>query len=170
LTFAYDPLSYIRTGGSRNRLDVVALLGAYFGARYIVPYSDYRVIDYAVSIPRHMYLKNQKNRYIFKETFQDIMPESLYNLTGKEDTSWRNAEKKEKDPAEYIERKKRLFGMLDREYWDKYLDWDVMETWANTSLDLADENQDMAMFIGIDACLGLQNLITFSRAIEPKEE
>lgn len=170
LTFAYDPLSYIRTGGSRNRLDVVALLGAYFGARYIVPYADYRVIDYAVSIPRHMYLKNQKNRYIFKETFKDIMPESLYNLTGKEDTSWRNAEKKEKDPAEYIERKKRLFGMLDREYWDKYLDWDVMETWANTSLDLADENQDMAMFIGIDACLGLQNLITFSRAIEPKEE
>jgi len=169
LTFAYDPLSYIRTGGSRNRLDVVALLGAYFGARYIVPYADYRVIDYAVSIPRNMYLKNQKNRYIFKETFKDIMPERLYNLESKEDTSWRNAEKKEKDPTKYIEKKQRLSGMLDREYWDKYLDWEEIEKWANTPLDSMDENADMAMFIGIDACLGFQNLITFSRAIEPEE-
>lgn len=165
LTFAYDPLSYVRNGGSRNRLDVVALLGAYCGARYIIPYIDYRVIDYAVSIPRHMYLKNQKNRYIFREAFKDMMPESLYNLKGKEDTSWRNVEKQEKDPTEYYERKKRLCGMLDRAYWNSYLDWNSLEKWVNIPLADSDEMQDFAMFNGIDNCLSLQNLITFSRAI-----
>ncbi len=168
--FAYDPITYIRNGGSRNRLDVVALLGAYGGARYIAPYLDYRVADYAVSIPRNLYLKHGTNRYIFKETFKDIIPESLYTLTGKEDTSWRNVEKTEQDPVEYLERKQRLVGMLDRSYWDNYLAWDVLEQWSTSPLASADENQDNAMFSGVDACLSLQNLITFSRAIEPKDE
>lgn len=168
--FAYDPLTYIRSGGSRNRLDIVALLGAYGGARYIAPYLDYRVADYAVSIPRNLYLKHGVNRYIFKETFKDIIPESLYTLTGKEDTSWRNAEKKEKDPVEYLERKQRLIGMLDRSYWGKYLDWDVLKQWSEIPLENSDGQKDRAMLTGIDACLSLQNLITFSRAIEPKEE
>lgn len=164
-TFAYDPVTYIRNGGSRNRLDVVALLGAYSGARYIIPYIDYRVIDYAVSIPRHMYLKKQKNRYIFREAFKDIMPESLYNLRGKEDTSWRNAKGKEKDPTEYLERKKRLLGMLDRKYWDKYLEWKALEEWADIPLDVSDEMRDFAIFSAIDNCLSLQNMIQFSREI-----
>lgn len=163
LTFAYDPVSYVRNGGSRNRLDIVALLGAYCGARYIAPYVDYRVMDYALSIPRHMYLKHQRNRYIFKETFKDMIPESLYELTGKEDTSWRNVEKGEKDPKEYSERKKRLVSMLDREYWKEYLDWEVLDSWAEVALAEADEARDFAMFSGIDNCLSLQNLITFSK-------
>ena len=165
VTFAYDPRSYIRGGGSRNRLDIVALLGAYCGVRYMIPYLDYRVVDYAVSIPRHMYLKKQRNRYIFREAFKDIMPESLYELRGKEDTSWRNVEKEEQDATEYLERKKRLCAMLDREYWKEYLDWEYLAQWADTPLADADEANDFATFVGIDNCLSLQNLITFSRAI-----
>jgi len=169
-TFAYDTITYIRNGGSRNRLDIVALLGAYCGARYIAPYLDYRVADYAVSIPRNLYLKHGINRYIFKETFKDMIPESLYTLTGKEDTSWRNVEKKEKDPVEYLERKKRLTGMLDREYWKDYLDWNMLEQWADAPLGQTEEMYDEAIFMGIDSCLSLQNLIAQSRAIKPKEE
>lgn len=168
--FAYDPLTYIRNGGSRNRLDIVALLGAYCGARYIAPYLDYRVADYAVSIPRNLYLKHGTNRYIFKETFKDMVPESLYTLTGKEDTSWRNVEKPEQDPAEYLEHKQRLMNMLDKEYWAEYLNWDEIETWANTPLASSDEMFDKAMYGGIDSCLSLQNLITFSKAAKPVEE
>ncbi len=163
-TFAYDPVTYVREGGSRNRLDIVALLGAYCGARYIAPYTDYRLIDYALSIPRHMYLKNGKNRYIFKEAFKDIMPESLYNLTGKEDTSWQNMPSAKHDLDAHLERKKRLVGMLDKDYWDSYLDWSVLSEWAceaDTS-----KNLDTAMLMGIDNCLSLQNVITFSRAIK----
>ncbi len=161
-TFAYDPVSYVRNGGSRNRLDVVALLGEYCGARYFAPYLDYRVIDYALSIPRHMYLKEQKNRYIIREAFRDMIPKSLYNLTGKEDTSWRNVEKKKIDIKEHVEHKKRLIGMLDCAYWTRYLNWEELERWADIA---SEEERDSAMFMGIDKCLSLQNLITFSRNV-----
>ncbi|MBQ8548166.1 MAG: asparagine synthase, partial [Lachnospiraceae bacterium] len=165
-TFAYDPLSYVRNGGSRNRLDIVALLGEYCGARYFAPYLDYRVIDYALSIPRHMYLKEQKNRYIIREAFWDIIPESLYNLTGKEDTSCRNVEKTEVDIVEHVQKKNRLVGMLNREYWNGYLNWEELEDWASVA---AEEERDSAMFMGIDKCLSLQNLITFSRKVGEAE-
>ncbi len=170
-TYAYDPCTYVRDGGSRNRLDVVALLGAYCGARYLIPYLDYRVIDYALSIPRHLYLRANKNRYIFREAFRDIMPDSLYRLTGKADTSWASVEKKEPDEQEnkeYMERKKRLFSMLDKERWEDYLDWEALEGWVNASRSKEEETRDMAYFFGIDYCLGFQNLVTFSKAV--KEE
>ncbi|MBQ8548263.1 MAG: hypothetical protein IJ427_07150 [Lachnospiraceae bacterium] len=164
--FAYDPLRYVRNGGSRNRLDIVALLGEYCGARYFAPYLDYRVIDYALSIPRHMYLKKQKKRYIIREAFRDMIPESLYNLTGKEDTSWRNVEKPEIDIEEHVKHKNRLIAMLDREYWNRYLNWEELTQWANIA---AEEERDSAMFMGIDKCLSLQNLITFSRKVGEAE-
>ena len=88
--FVYDPISYINHGGSRLRLDNAAVLGAYSGCRYIFPYMDYRVMDFAVSIPRYQYLRGRKNRYIFRESFKDIMPLSLYRQKCKEDVSNRN--------------------------------------------------------------------------------
>jgi len=112
-----------------------------------------------------MYTKNQKSRYIFREAFKDIMPKSLYELTGKEDTSWRNIEKGEPDVVEYLERKQRLFGMLDREYWSESLDMEYLEKWSKQPYDNANEALDMAIFGGIDNCLSLQNLISFSRQI-----
>ncbi len=171
-TYAYDPCTYVRVGGSRNRLDVVALLGAYCGARYLIPYLDYRVIDYALSIPRHLYLRANKNRYIFREAFRDIMPESLYRLAGKEDTSWKSVEKKEpgeQEEKEYMARKRRLFFMLDRERWEGCLDWDALEKWVVTPRSEVEETQDMAMFFGIDHCLSFQNLITFSRIVKDEK-
>lgn len=163
--FHYDPIKYVRSGGSRNRLDVVALLGAYSGARYIAPYLDYRAIDYALSIPRHMYIKNQKKRYIFREAFKDIIPQSLYELTGKEDTSWRNVDKTEPDEVEYKNRKKRLAEMLDKEYWKDCLDWEYLDKWTEEPYRSTDEMRDFSIFNGIDNCLSLQNMITFSRQI-----
>ena len=170
LTFAYDPLTYVRNGGSRNRLDVIALLGAYSGTRYIVPYLDYRVIDFALSIPRHMYIKHQKNRYIFREAFKDIMPESLYVLTHKEDKSWRNAEKPQKDESDYLARKQRIFSLLDKEYWAPYLILNTFEEWTIIPLDASDDMTDFSMFSALDKCLSFQNMIKFSRSIHPVSE
>ncbi len=165
LTFAYDALAYIKNGGSRNRLDVTALLGAYSGARYLIPYLDYRVIDYAVSIPRHMFLKNMKHRYIFREAFKDIMPVSLYNLNSKEDTSWNSIEKKPRDEKEHVERKKLLVGLLDKEYWSKYLNLELIDRWTTQSDNISDENLDKGMFLGISNCVQLQNMIKRSKEL-----
>ena len=56
-----------------------------------------------------------------------------------------------------------MVSMLDREYWKEYLDWEVLDSWAEVALAEADEARDFAMFSGIDNCLSLQNLITFSK-------
>lgn len=165
LSFAYDAKAYIKAGGSRNRLDVVALLGAYSGVRYIMPYLDYRVIDYAVSIPRHMYLKNQKNRYIFREAFKDIMPESLYTLDRKEDNSWNNLEREPQKEEDYLEQKKMVADMLDREYWSKYLNWETIDQWVGRKLHEADATFDKGMLICLSNCNKIQNIIERSRAV-----
>lgn len=129
LRFGFDAKEYVKDGGSRSRLDNVALLGAYSGVRYLIPYLDYRVIDYAVSIPRHMYLKGGKNRYIFREAFKDIMPKTLYSQRYKEDVSWRNVEKDPNWFEEFAKRKADVVSRLDREYWKQYLDFSVIDNW-----------------------------------------
>lgn len=166
LKFAYDTIAYVNEGGSRNRLDVVALLGAYNGVRYLVPYLDYRVIDYAVSIPRHMYLKHQTRRYIFREAFKDMMPESLYTLDCKKARSWNNYVEEPLKEEVYLERKKKSLERLDRAYWEKYLNWDVLDAWAGQKSDEVDEMRDKAVSMCVSACVQLQNVIKRSKTVE----
>lgn len=164
LTFAYDPIAYIENGGSRNRLEVTALLGAYSGVRYLVPYLDYRVIDYAVSIPRHMYKKKGKNRYIFREAFKDIMPKSLYTVTTKQSNSWSNVVKQPRENQDYVKQKTGLLDMLDRTYWKQYLDFEKIEKWAKKE-EQNDKDYDDAMIIQITHCVKAQNVVERSKLV-----
>ena len=165
LKFAYDAKAYVEEGGSRNRLDVVALLGAYSGARYLMPYLDYRVIDYAVSIPRHMYIKNKTKRYIFREAFKDLMPESLYVLDRKVSPSWNNLVKETPSDEDILNKKKIALGMLDREFWKGYFDWDVVDAWAQKVSTPEDMMRDKGIFLCITNCFKFQNMVLRSRRI-----
>lgn len=166
LHFAYDPKSYINEGGSRNRLDNVALLGSYSGVRYLIPYLDYRVIDFAVSIPRHLYLKGNRNRYIFREAFKDLMPKSLYNLRTKEDNSDKNKKGNPNWFKEFKQRKIELISILNRDYWKKYLDFDVIDKWMkeeepSDEKRFESENKMYCLFM----CALAENLVKKSREI-----
>jgi len=169
LTFAYDTKAFILEGGSRNRLDVMALLGAYSGARYIAPYMDYRLVDFAVSIPRHMFLKNKTNRYIFREAFKDLLPESLYTVTDKESGSWTNYQKAQQSEEEYKQQKAWYVSLLDREYWDSYLDWEALENWAAQERSEENVMKDKGTFRCISACVLIQNAVSRSKEVhEPQ--
>ncbi|HKL79723.1 MAG TPA: asparagine synthase C-terminal domain-containing protein, partial [Mobilitalea sp.] len=164
LHFGYDPKSYIKEGGSRNRLDNVALLGSYSGVRYLTPYLDYRVIDFAVSIPRHLYLKGNKNRYIFREAFKDLMPKSLYNLRTKEENSDKNKKSNPNWFEEYKQKKVEVISILDRDYWKKYLDFDVINKWMEEEKPsdekrVESENKMYCLFL----CAMAENLVKKSR-------
>lgn len=166
LHFAYDPKSYINEGGSRNRLDNVALLGSCSGVRYLIPYLDYRVIDFAISIPRHLYLKGNKNRYIFREAFKDLIPQSLYDLRTKEDNSDKNKKGNPDWFEEYKRRKEEVISILDRDYWNKYLDFDIINTWMKEEKPSEDkrfesERKMYCLFI----CAMAENLVKKSREI-----
>ncbi|MCQ2538578.1 MAG: asparagine synthase-related protein [Lachnospiraceae bacterium] len=168
LYFAFDPIKYIYSGNTHVRPDVAGLLGAYSGARYIFPYLDYRVADFAVSIPRYLYIESERRRVIFREAFKDIMPKSLYEVTAKDNPSTANQEHKP-DPEwvpKFRKHKDWLMGQLNRDYWEKYLDYDVIDNW-----DVPDEiaQEDKAIHIyrasKLKICLQFQNMIEIVRRL-----
>ena len=166
LSFAYDSVKYIEDGGSRNRLDVIALYGAYSGVRYMVPYLDYRVLDYAVSIPRYQYLRGRRNRYIFREAFKDIMPDSLYKLKTKEELSHKNYKS---DPAwgdKFVERKKEIVSRFDPKKWEKYLDLAKLEEYSKEEKPANNNATKESLKLScLTKCLMAQNVIDKSRKI-----
>jgi asparagine synthase (glutamine-hydrolysing) len=124
--FPFDVLKYIGTGATNVRLNVAALFGPYSGARYVFPFLDREVIDFAVSIPRHLYIKRKQKRYIYRQAFKDLMPKSLADVTYKDTPS----ENKEHDNSDWFKDANRcandLYNLLDRDYWGQYLDYDFL--------------------------------------------
>lgn len=128
LYFAYDPAAYVMQGGSRMRMDNAALQGAENGVRYMLPFLDYRVIDFALSIPRSQYQNGRGNRWIYRKAFEDILPKSLQELYSKETLSMRDYQLTGVDVRGHVLESIELVQKhLDREYWAAYLDFDAIE-------------------------------------------
>lgn len=161
LTFAYDTITYIYSGNTQVRPAVAGLLGAYSGARYVFPYLDYRVIDYAVSIPRHMYLKNGQKRYIFRQAFKDIMPNSLYSCTAKDNPSTAKINNENMDWFEKLTAYREfIFEALDRDYWSRYLDFELLDKWRTSGMPDDDEKQHcISIALKLGECLQFQNMV-----------
>ncbi|MBO6239437.1 MAG: hypothetical protein J6O61_00990 [Butyrivibrio sp.] len=158
--FSFDPIMYILNGGSRSRLDNVALLGAYCNVRYMVPYLDYRVIDYAVSIPRYQYLRGHFNRYIFREAFKDIMPHSLYVLKDKMENSDLSVPKAPDWFMTFSDGMKDIIKRLDRDYWSKYINYDLIDDWMKRSeLESEYKPEDESLLYVLFMCAEFQNVI-----------
>lgn len=163
--FAFDAAEYVRSGGSGTRLDNAALLGAYGGVRYIIPFLDYRVIDFAVSIPRYQYLRGRKDRYIFREAFHDIMPDSLYRLRLKQTASMKNVKPDPNWYEKYQAEKKEIISKFDRKKWDKILDFDKLDEFINSEEPEGDEiNRQDGYFYQLHWLAMAQNLIDKVRA------
>lgn len=123
LTFAFDPVRYVMDGATQHRVDNAAYQGAFNDVRYVYPYLDHRVLDYAVSIPRVQYLGRQ-NRRIFRETFRDILPDSLYVLGYKDIASKRDRKRREDYREMFRRRLDWVLGQLDHEIWGGIFDFD----------------------------------------------
>lgn len=134
LYFTYAPEKYVEQGGTRVRLDNVAYHGAINGVRYLLPFIDHRVMDFAVSIPRHLYVKGNVNRYIYREAFKDILPESLYKMQYKDTSSLRDFEFGEEIRQDFRKTMNSICSYLDREYWAGILDFDAI-----AKIDLPDD-------------------------------
>ncbi len=124
LPFAYDPLAYILQGGHRVRLDNIAIQGAEAGVRYLVPFIDYRVLDFTLSIPRAQFHNGYHNRYIYRAAFDDLFPDSLRKVNYKDAPS-----KEEYVPdidlkQHFLDTRDALLARLDPGYWKDYLDLD----------------------------------------------
>ncbi len=168
MQFDYDPVAYIENGGSRNRLENMALLGAYCGVRYIAPFMDFRVMDFAVSIPRYLYINGGTKRYIYREAFKDIMPKSLYELNIKEVTSFSNLKNEVKANwfEEYARRKREIIDSLDRDYWKKYLDFVAIDKLYSSGEPTDEEyTKEMRWLKALLKCALEQNIINRAKMV-----
>ena len=158
LYFAYAPELYFEQGGPRRRLDNVAYYGAKNGVRYMVPFLDYRVIDFALSIPRNMYLKKGINRYIYRQAFRDIIPESLYEVHYKDYASKRNSRPEKGLRARLLDDINETVSKLDRVYWKDYLNFDELDRFTLPEDYTISDYRRIALMLDdlIDCCL-LQN-------------
>jgi asparagine synthase (glutamine-hydrolysing) len=135
ITYSYDPLQYVRMGGSQRRLENAAFFGAFSGVRYLFPYIDYRVMDFALSIPRRLHINEKTNRAIFRETFADLMPASLREVQYKDVASTRNVDVI-KQTEELVHRNIRgLLDRIDRALWDGVVDFEGLESMLHHEVD-----------------------------------
>ncbi len=168
LYFAYDPAKYINGGGSRNRLDVLAFFSACTGVRYFVPLLDYRVVDFALGIPRYLYHNWYNDRFIYREAFKDIMPRSLYRQTEKADHSYDNlpkeaTEQRQLDEQKLLEMKKLYADMLDRDYWKGIIDFDVLDKWVSGNVS---EEDEISILNAVVTCIQVEHMVKRSREVE----
>lgn len=122
--FNTKPYKYVMQGGTRPRMDNASFQGAFNGVRYLFPYVDYRVLDFAVSVPRKLYFDKTRTRVLFREAFRDIMPHSLYTLTHKDTPSTRNLRTLDGYDKHFLNLVERVLSLLDRNMWNGILDFD----------------------------------------------
>ena len=126
LYFSVAPHRFVMQGGTRNRLDNVAYQGASAGVRYLIPFVDHRVMDFALSIPRSLYLNEKGNRMIYREAFRDLMPVSLAKVDYKDFLSLKHRGRTGKSESQLNHERDFFLSRLDQEYWQGILDLDAI--------------------------------------------
>lgn len=124
--FSVIPHRYVMQGGTRYRLDNAAYQGASAGVRYLLPFVDHRVMDFAVSIPRRLYLTPEGNRMVYRNAFRDLMPESLAAVKYKDAPSMRDIPRKKRRDDVFRRNQEYISSRLDPEYWKGILDLEVI--------------------------------------------
>ncbi|MCQ2516584.1 MAG: asparagine synthase-related protein [Saccharofermentans sp.] len=170
LTFAYDPKTYIYEGGWRSRIDNCYYQAMDYGVHYEFPFLDYRVVDFALSIPRRLFLKDKTDRYIYREAFKDIMPKSLYEVNYKDFPSKRSQLEMKPQAGknvtpEEIEDNKRwaeaVMSTIDKDLWGRYFDYEKCKELLSTPLSKLDESgkcKKSIIYSYVYNCKLIQNL------------
>lgn len=157
--FNTAPHLHVRSGALRPRLDNCAYQGAAAGVRYLFPYVDHRVLDFALSIPRRLYLNGKRNRLIFREAFDDLMPDSLRGVYYKDLASVRNEDPSQRVNVSFHNRVAYMLAELDQEQWGAVLDFDGLRALGDTQITNKDETGNWTLLLGkLEIAMMIQNV------------
>jgi len=67
-------LYYINLGFHQERLENWTALGRKFGIRYTYPYLDKRIVEFALSVPSYLYLKDGLSHYLYRQIIKLYLP------------------------------------------------------------------------------------------------
>lgn len=129
LYFNVNPVIHIESGNIQTRTDFIARLGAVYNVQFLFPFLDYRVVDFAMSIPRFLYYKQGKNRYIYRKAFEDVLPLKVNQCATKQDMA--AAAFNRKLAAEISEEKRISPDMINWNIFSAYLDRNKLQKATN---------------------------------------
>ncbi|MBP8640581.1 MAG: hypothetical protein KBI01_06745, partial [Oscillospiraceae bacterium] len=122
LYFSLSPVKHIESGYIQTRTEQAAWMDAEI--QHLYPFLDYRVVDFAMSIPRHYYYKNGISRYLYRKAFREILPNEIYRFTSKDDiaksTYFSNA------LTDISNNMRQVANLLNRDMFSGYIDFDQM--------------------------------------------
>ncbi|MGW8169148.1 MAG: asparagine synthetase B family protein [Sulfurovaceae bacterium] len=66
--------AYLDSGYHQERMESWAALGRKAGIRYVYPYLDKRIVEFALSIPPALYFKCGQSRYLYRLAVREYLP------------------------------------------------------------------------------------------------
>ena len=129
--FGVSPEKNLLSGTLESRTLLAASAGADAGVMYLFPLLDARVLDFALTVPRRLYIDGDTKRALPQRALSDILPDYLTTFAG---TS--NVEKEDTGRMDfYTEIEEKAYGVLtdfyfdhiDRLRFEDYLDFDEMK-------------------------------------------
>ena len=142
--FGWDPVRNLLSGGLESRTLLAASAGADAGMVYMFPLLDPLLIDYALSVPRRLFMKDGIRRLLPQRALRDIVPDYLTRFsgesnvekldTGRMDLYYEVAEKTQHEADEMI------LERLDRNLFKEYVDFDKLERYLRGSEDPYERN------------------------------
>ena len=151
-----NPAKHIESGVSVSRTELTAWLCADYQIQYLFPLLDYRVVDYALSIPRHLYYKRGVSRYIYRKAFDSILPKELCNNSSKIDL----AREKYWEKADDLQKKAELvIDLIDKERFASYIDWDNVEKMVDRRYFQKSSRESIFTLFKLQVCYDLQRIL-----------
>lgn len=124
VTLSFSPVEHLECGYIQTRTEQAAWMDAAYSLQHLYPLLDYRVVDFAMSIPQHLYFKKGISRYIFREAFESVLPEEIYRFTSKNDIA-KSAYFTNTLP-DVLANIQQVANMLDRDIFADFIDFEEL--------------------------------------------
>ncbi len=129
--FGVSPEKNLLSGTLESRTLLAASAGADAGVMYLFPLLDARVLDFALTVPRRLYIDGDTKRVLPQRALSDILPDYLTTFAGtsnveKEDTG-RMGFYSEIEEQAYGALTDFYFEHIDRLRFEDYLDFEEMK-------------------------------------------
>lgn len=163
LYFTVDPVKHLESGNIQTRTELLAWVDADYNMQHLFPFLDYRVVDFAMSVPRRLYYYHGTNRYLFRKAFERLLPEKLCYYAYKDDIArcaYFGGTTKKK-----LEEAKNTAKLLDRGMFSPYIDWYKLEELLGSPAGQNDLRNNHLLVWKIQVCYLLQRITAEAKKV-----
>jgi asparagine synthase (glutamine-hydrolysing) len=156
LLFRMNPVRHFDSPDIPSRTEQTAWVGADYNVQYLFPFLDYRVIDFALSIPRHLYFKHGTSRYIYRKAFAGILPEWVSCYPHKDDAAFHEYRTGDTSPRE---RAAFVCATLNWDRFSRYIDSNRLEALLENDYFAENSRESRLTVRKVEGCYILEQIL-----------